>query len=189
VIVTAPCSREFFPAVHDSGTVSLTDKFWIVQHDEEASTARSAAEWFRNPRSGGSTQLTVDDAECYRCLPNEAVPWGAASAFGANEHGIHIEWAGFAAWKAWQWAKHLRTLNRAAYKTAVALKATGNPVYFVSAFELPHKRGVTTHREISKASRRLDPAHAWQYSHSDLGPFWPRRLFMRRVAFYRSRLP
>jgi N-acetylmuramoyl-L-alanine amidase len=188
VIVAAPCSRAFFPAFHNSGTRSLTDIFWIVLHDEEAPTARSSAEYFRNPRSGGSAHLCSDDQECYRCLANETIPWGASSAFGANTHGFHIEQAGYAKWSAVVWRKHWRALNRAAYKTAVHCKLFGIPVRFVTAAHLPGMQGITTHAEISKASRRLDPADAWTYSHTDPGPFWPRRLFMRRVGYYHSRL-
>src|SRR4029453_1456329 len=63
-----PCSREFYKAAHSSGTRRLSEIIWIVLHDEEAATARSAAAWFQNPRSGGSAHLCVDDNECYRCL-------------------------------------------------------------------------------------------------------------------------
>jgi hypothetical protein len=63
-----PCSREFYKAAHSSGTRRLREIIWIVLHDEEAATARAAAAWFQNPRSGGSAHLCVDDNECYRCL-------------------------------------------------------------------------------------------------------------------------
>ena len=47
---------------------------------------------------------------------------------------------------------------------------------------------VTTHAEVTKASKRLDPAHAWWYTHTDPGPLWPRRLFMRLVRQYHAAL-
>ena len=183
--LASPCSLTYFPAYHTSGTRPLDLVRWIVMHDEEAPTARSAAEYFKSPDSGGSAHLCVDDQKCFRCLANDVIPWGARSCILANERGFHIEQAGYAAWSAVLWQKHWRTLNRAAYKTAVHCKVFGLPVQFVTAAELP----VTTHAEITKASKRLDPAHAWRYTHTDPGPLWPRRLFMRQVAKYHASLP
>jgi hypothetical protein len=181
VNVAAACDRRFHPAAHSSGTRAARDIFWIVLHDEEAPDAAGAAAWFQNPSSGGSAHLCVDDTTCFRCLDNDVIPWGAASAFGANTHGIHIEQAGFARWSLVLWRRHVDTINRAAYKTAVHCKAFGVPLRFVAAANLPALHGITTHREVSAASRRLDPEHAWTYSHSDPGPLWPRRVFMARV--------
>jgi len=181
VNVTTRCDRRFYPAVHKSGVRSVSDVFWIILHDEEAPTAAGSASWFQNPRSLGSAHLCVDDKTCFRCLANDVIPWGAASAFGANTHGFHIEQAGFARWSAVLWRRHVDTINRAAYKTAVHCKVFGVPLRFVTAAELPAAHGITTHREVSAASRRLDPANAWAYSHSDPGRLWPRRQFMARV--------
>ena len=76
----------------------------------------------------------------------------------------------------------------AAYKTAVHCKVFGIPVRFVVASELPGMTGITTHAEVTKASKRLDPAHAWWYTHLDPGPLWPRRRFMRLVRQYHAQL-
>jgi N-acetylmuramoyl-L-alanine amidase len=186
--VAAPCNREFLPAAHSSGERLNTQVYWIVLHDEEAPTARSAAEYFKSQQSGGSAHLCVDDAECYRCLSNAAIPWGATSSFGANTHGFHIEQAGYARWSAIVWRKHWRTLDRAAYKTAVHCKVFNIPTQFVTASQLPGTHGITTHAEVTKASQRLDAAHAWWYSHTDPGPLWPRRWFMRRVRLHYASL-
>lgn len=186
--ITADCRRDYYPAFHTSGERKRSDVWWVVLHDEEAPTARAAAAWFQDPDSGGSAHLCVDDTVCYRSLPNKAIPWGSASAFGANTHGFHIEQAGYARWSAVIWGSHLDTLKRAAYKTAIHCKAFGIPVQFVTADELPAKQGITTHNEVSAASRRLDPTHAWRYTHSDPGPFWPRRRFMRLVHAYHDAL-
>src|SRR4051794_36487021 len=96
--IKAECSRLFFPAYHNSGKRDRMAVKWIVLHDEEAPTARSAAEYFKSKDSGGSAHICVDDLNCYRCLANDTIPWGAASAFGANTHGFHIEMAGYARW-------------------------------------------------------------------------------------------
>lgn len=186
--ISAACDKAYYPAYHTSGRRTLSTIRWIVLHDEEADTAASAARYFQGADAGGSATLCVDDQHCYRCLPNSAICWGAASAFGANTHGFHIEQAGFARWSAVFWRKHLRTLKRAAFKTALHCHAFGVPPVFVTAADLPGKHGITTHAEISKASRRLDPANASKYSHSDPGPLWPRRLFMRLVSSYYGKL-
>lgn len=179
------CSTEFLPAYHDSGQRGIADVRWIVLHDEEAPTARSAAEYFQNPQSGGSAHLCVDDQECYRCLSNETIPWGAASSFGANKHGFHIEQAGYAKWSAVVWKSHLGTLQRAAYKTAFHCKLLEVPTVWVPAADLlKDVHGVTTHAEVSKASKIQDPANWRDYTHTDPGPFWPRIMFMYLVRRY-----
>jgi N-acetylmuramoyl-L-alanine amidase len=171
------------PAFHESGTRSISLLRWVVLHDEEAPTARGAAQWFRSHDSRGSAHLCVDDLECYRSLPDTRIPWGAASTIGANTRGLHIEQAGFARWGvALWWGKHRRTLDRAAAKTAGYCHRYKIPAVFVDANGLlAGRRGITTHAEVSKASRRQDPAHAWRYTHTDPGPFWPRRRFLKLV--------
>ena len=187
--IAARCRTDFEPAFHNSGQRNpTTDIFWIVLHDEEAPTAAGSARYFQSPDSGGSAHLCVDDDACYRCLPNSAIPWGAASAFGANTHGFHIEQAGFARWSAVLWERHRLTLQRAAYKTAVHALAFKVPLVFVTAAELPEHHGITTHAEVSKASRRIDPANASRYSHSDPGLFWPRARFVAQVRAYAAQL-
>ncbi len=187
--ITSVCDLTYLPAYRTSGTRKESEVKWIILHDEEAPTAESAARYFKSKNAGGSAHLCVDDKECFRCLPNTVIPWGASSSFGANTHGFHIEQAGYARWTGGVWRqKHMRTLNRAAYKTALHCHKFGIPVQFVTADHLPYKWGITTHAEVSKASRRLDPAHAWQYTHTDPGFGWPRRLFMQRCNAYYSEL-
>lgn len=182
------CSREFYPAHRTSGERDVSLIRWVVLHDGEAPSARSIAEYFYSLDAVGSAHLCVDDAACYRCLRNDAIPWGAASAFAANLHGVHIEQAGYAKWSAVVWRQHRATLDRAAFKTAQHLQRYGLPVRFVDAAHLPQLAGVTTHREITKASKRIDAAGAWKYTHMDPGALWPRRLFMARVRVYHDAL-
>jgi hypothetical protein len=174
--ISAPCRREY-TAVHTSGERPLDKVIWIVLHDEEASTAKAAAVWFENRLSNGSAHLCVDDVACYRTLSNEAVPWAAP---GANMEGFHIEQAGFARWSAVIWKKHLRTLQRAAYKAAYHCHLFGIPPRFVSAHGLTlGLRGITTHAECTKA---------FGGTHTDPGLFWPRPLFMALVRRYYKQL-
>lgn len=171
-----PCSREF-RATRSSGRRPLSSIDLIVMHDEEASTARSAAAFFASGNAEGSAHLCVDDKECYRTLPDGEIPWAAP---GANSQGLHIEQAGFARWSIVIWRSHFKTLDRAAFKAAQWCHKYGVPAQFLSASALrAGRRGITTHRQVSLWQASIGAPG--DHSHSDPGPFWPRRLFMRRV--------
>lgn len=173
---SATCNPEY-KAVHNSGKRSVTDIKWIVMHDEEAPSAKAAAAYFTDPQSGGSAHICVDDNECYRCVPNDVVSWGAP---GANTHGFHIEQAGFARWSAVVWKKHHKTLQRAAYKAAFHCHKFDIPVVFVKAKGLKAgQKGITTHAECTKA---------FGGSHTDPGPLWPRAYFMALVRKYHKEI-
>lgn len=172
----AKCRRDY-KAVHTSGDRSVSVIRWIVLHDEESPSAEGAAKWFTQSAAGGSAHLCVDDKECFRTLANTKIAWGAP---GANTYGFHIEQAGYARWSAVVWRKHLTTLRRAAYKTAIHCKAFNIPVRFVTAKDLDlGRKGITTHAECSKA---------FGGDHTDPGPGWPRWLFMRLVKSYYAQL-
>lgn len=168
-----------YEAVHKSGTRKLDEITLVVMHDTEGGTAESVARYFTEEASGGSAHLAVDDKECYRCLANNEVPWGAP---GANQQGFHIEQCGFARWSPVIWLTHRSLLRRAAYKAAFHCVKFGIPPVFIQAGAVAAgKRGITTHAEVTKAY----PALAAKYgSHSDPGPFWPRRTFMKFVRQY-----
>lgn len=146
---------------------------WIVLHSTEGGTAESVARYFATRKARGSAHLVVDDNACYRCLPNDVIPWAAP---GANTAGFHIEQCGFAKWSAVVWRSHLRTLNRAAYKTAHHCVLFGIPPYWQDAAGLRAGRfGVTSHAECTKA---------FGGDHTDPGRLWPRSFFMARVRAY-----
>lgn len=172
----APISADCLTTFHarlSSGFRRPSEIRWIVLHSAEGGTARGVAQFFASPAAGGSTHLVVDDVSCYRCLLNETIPQAAP---GANHAGFHIEQCGFAKWSMVVWRRHMRTLNRAAYKTAAHCVRFGIPVRFVTAPGLIAERaGITTHAECTRA---------FGGTHTDPGPFWPRRLFMLRVAAY-----
>jgi N-acetyl-anhydromuramyl-L-alanine amidase AmpD len=174
--IAAKCDRSF-RAVKTQGKREPGTVLWIVLHDEEASTAESAARFFTTSQAGGSAHLCVDDEICYRTLDNDDIAQGAR---GANTHGFHIEQAGFAKWSTVVWLRHRRTLERAAYKTALHCVLFNIPPTFRFARHLEANRpGVTTHRECSQA---------FGGDHSDPGPFWPRRRFMRLVRAFHAEL-
>lgn len=191
--ITGRCDTRF-KASRSSGNRDVAAIRWIVIHDEEATSAISAARWFADPRlpdkggPAGSAHLCVDDDICFRTLPNDVIPWAAASSIDANLYGFHIELAGLARWSTAVWKTHRLTLRRAAYKTAFHCLAFDLLPRFVFAAQLPALAGVTTHAEITRASKRLDPKHAGRYSHTDPGAFFPRRLFMSYVREYHAQL-
>lgn len=193
--ITALCSRDFYPAHRESGGRRLEEILWAVVHDEEAPTAKSAAAYFQSHMAGGSAQICVDPVACYRCLRNDVIPWGASSApqLEANLHGFHVEQAGYAAWTLGRWRLHSKTIDRAAYKIVENLPHL--PIVWLGVDQLVEggrtgklPRGITSHRVISAASRILDPAHASDYTHSDPGLFYPRRLLLRRCRYWRAQL-
>lgn len=175
--IQAPCIKSFYPAYRSSGSRKTSEIKWIVLHSTEGGTAASVARYFFSPAAQGSTHLVVDDYECYRCLPNSAVPWGAK---GANRAGFHIEQCGFARWKTANWLLHRNTIKRAAYKTAFHAVRFKIPLVWLKAADLEAGRpGITSHAEVSKA---------FGGDHWDPGPGWPRWMFMWWVRKYAKEL-
>lgn len=176
--ISADCNFQYH-AYHKSGTRPLTVIDLVVIHSSEGGTSRSVASYFKSPASGGSTQLAVDDYDCYRCLRDDEIPWGAP---GANYNGFHIEQCGYAKWATSIWSKtHRRTLMRAAYKAAFHCKKYGIKPRFLVAATLRQgiRDGITTHAECSKA---------FGGDHVDPGTGWPRLLFMTLVRGYYASL-
>ena len=170
--VPAPCSRSF-TAVHSSGRRPNSAIGLVVIHCTQSDTARSAAAWFANPRSGGSAHLCVDDAECFRTLGNDAVPWGAP---GANTRGVHIEIAGYAEWSRADWMRHERALRRGAFKAALHARMFGIPLRVLTPDQLKAgAKGFVTHAICTTA---------FGDSHWDPGKRFPLSQFMSWVAEY-----
>jgi hypothetical protein len=176
--IKADCLTDYH-AAHHSGTRPLGEITLVVLHSTEGGTAKSVAQYFTSPSSGGSAHLVVDDNHCYRCLTNDQVPWAAP---GANTNGFHIEMCGHASWTAAQWKQHLGTLKRAAYKTALHCRLFGIQPVFVNATGLERGReGITTHAEVSAAFPH-DSAH------HDPGVDWPRISFMQWASMFWKQL-
>ena len=170
------CSREF-KAVHSGGARFTSIIKWIGVHDEEALTARSAAAWFANPASGGSAHLCIDDKECYRTLEDNEIPWAASNS---NTNGLHIEFAGYAAWKRWQWLKHKRMLDRGADRIAKWCVKYNIPGHFINEDDMhAGKKGLVTHATVSKYTAKY--GLPGDHSHTDPGLFFPKRRLARKV--------
>lgn len=176
--ITADCNTSFH-AVHSSGNRPTNVIDLVVMHSTEGGTSRSVASYFKSPNSGGSTQLVIDDDDCYRCLGDSEIPWGAP---GANYNGFHIEQCGYARWFTSMWSTlHRRTIMRAAYKTAFHCSKYGISPRFLNAATLKKgiRNGITTHNECTLA---------FGGDHVDPGKGWPRVLFMTLVKGYYASL-
>lgn len=164
-------------ARHDSGPRSKSQLKWIVLHSTEGGTAESVARFFATTAEA-STQLVVDDKECYRMVPDLVIPWGAP---GANTAGLHIEQCGWARWTKAEWLAHEHTLQRSAAKAARWAHMYGIPLRWVGPIGLKlGRKGVTTHNDASKA---FTPG-----GHHDPGPGFPRDQWMRWARGYLSDL-
>jgi hypothetical protein len=164
-----PCKQR--RALHDSGPRRAADIRYIVIHSTEGGTAKSVAAFFATSAQA-STQLVIDERECYRCLPDLVIPWGAP---GANTHGLHAEHCGFARWTKAEWLEHEATLERSAYKTARWCRQYRIPRRWLTVEQLRGGvRGFCTHADASRAFRTPG-------GHTDPGAGFPKPYYMGLV--------
>lgn len=170
-----PCKR--LRAAHDSGYRPASAIRLIVVHSTEGGTAASVAMFFHTTAQA-STQLAVDDHECYRCVPDDVTPWGAP---GVNTSGLHIEHCGFAKWTREEWLAHEKTLRRSAEHAARWAHHYGIPLRWVGPLGLKlRRRGFTRHMDASAA---FTPG-----GHTDPGPGFPRDVYLSLVRQELARL-
>lgn len=167
-----------FRAAHDSGPRRASDIRHVVLHSTEGGTARSVAQFFASTAQA-STQLVVDDAGCYRCVPDLVKPWGAP---GVNTSGLHTEHCGYAKWTRAEWLIHLSMLRISAQHTARWCWQYGIPRRYVGGLALRlGRKGITTHADASKAFGTVG-------GHTDPGPGFPRDLYLDMVKDEYARL-
>lgn len=158
-------------AANDSGPRRASAIRLVVLHSTEGGTAASVARYFATTAQA-STQLVVDDAECYRCVPDLVIPWGAP---GVNRSGLHIEHAGYARWTREEWLAHLPTLELSAEHAARWCWQYRIPRRWVGPLGLKlRRRGLTRHVDASKAF----PPNG---GHTDPGEGFPRDVYLRLV--------
>ncbi len=161
-------------AKHDSGPRKASAIRHVVIHSTEGGTAAGVAAFFAST-ARASTQLVVDELECYRCVPDLVIPWGAP---GVNTTGLHVEHCGFARWTRRMWLAHDATLRRSAAKAALWSWTFGIPRRWLTVGELrAGKPGFCRHSDASRAFPPEDP-------HSDPGPGFPRDLYLDLVDQY-----
>jgi hypothetical protein len=150
-----------------------------VIHSTEGGTAASVAAYFARSSTRASTQLVIDDAGCYRCVPDLVIPWGAP---GANRSGLHIEHCGYARWTRAEWLEHRATLERSAVKAARWCWLYRIPRRWLTLAELKAgRRGFVTHAQCSAAF----PPNS---GHHDPGHGFPSVFYMARVRHHYARL-
>ena len=151
----------------------------VVIHSTEGGTAASvAADFATRPRErGASTQLVIDDKECYRCVPDLVIPWGAP---GVNRSGLHIEHCGFAAWLRGEWLLHSPMLHDSAEKAAL----------WCWLYHIPRRWLTVNELRAGKAGfcRHVDASRAFIGSgHTDPGAGFPGEAYLRLVKqFYKQ---
>lgn len=169
-----PTPSTRYKAAHDSGPRKASVIHNVVIHCTESETAESAASWFANPESEGSTQLVLGEYAGFRTLPDLVIPWGAPPL---NTNGIHIEQVGYSEWSKKDWDAHDRTVQWCAFQSAIACVLYDIPVRWVNVAELKqHYPGITAHYVVSEAFGLTN--------HIDPGPNYPYQYFMECVEIY-----
>jgi len=158
-------------AKHDSGRRRASTIRHVVVHSTEGGTAASVATYFATT-ARASTQLVVDDLECYRCVPDLVIPWGAP---GVNTSGLHVEHCGLARWTRETWLEHDEMLLRSAAKAALWCWTFGIPRRWLTVAQLREgKAGLCRHADASCAFPTRDP-------HTDPGAGFPSDVYLGHV--------
>ncbi len=162
-------------AAHDSGARTARSIRLVVLHSAEGTSAQGVANHFARSDVQASTQLAVDDNECYRMLPDLVVPWGAP---GANSDGLHVEFCGYARWERSEWLEHESMLQRTAWKVAKWCWQYGISPRYLNDKQLASgtARGIVTHVQVSRVFKRS--------THWDPGEGFPLNVFLRYVKEY-----
>jgi N-acetylmuramoyl-L-alanine amidase len=170
---SVPCKVK--RAAHDSGLRQASSIKHVVIHSTEGGTAASVAAFFATTAMA-STQLVVDDKECWRMVPDLVIPWGAP---GVNSTGLHIEHCGFSHWSRADWLAHDKTLKRSAWKAAKWCWQYKIPRRWLTVAELQAgKKGFCRHMDATAAFHTPG-------GHTDPGPNFPRDYYMNQVKkFY-----
>lgn len=172
-----PCNNRY-RAKHDSGPRSSKLIRHVVIHSTEGGTAQSVARFFATTAQA-STHLVIDDHECYRCVPDLVIPWGAP---GVNTSGLHTEHCGYAKWSRREWLMHESTLRESAAHTARWCHTYDIPRRWVGPIGLRLKRrGLTTHADASRAFRTPG-------GHTDPGAGFPKDRYLALVKAEYERL-
>lgn len=170
--------RTYFPAHNSSGSREPFLVTCAVVHQTEGPSAASAANYFHTSPQAGSTQLVIDDHDCFRCLNDDVIAWGVSDV---NTWTVHCEQAGLSTWSRASWLrpKHRLQMDHQAFHVAHWLQKFGLQNTFLTSadFNAGKRHGWTTHAELSGSNVSSS-------THTDPGPNWPRKWFGRRVAFW-----
>ena len=147
---------------------------------EQLDTAEKVAGWFAGIAAPpASAHYCVDVDSVVQCVKEEDVAWHAKGG-DVNARSIGIEMAGYAKQTPEQWADDYSTkmLDRTANLVADICARHNLPIKFVDAAGLlAGERGITTHREVTKAYKVVG-------GHVDPGPNFPMYDFVIKVLSY-----
>jgi len=165
-------SCRFIPASIHGGKRSLSGLRWIVIHTTEGpGNAEAVGRYFEEAphevtlpsgkiitQPGGSTQIVVGEDGCVRCVPDDEIPAGAKPL---NERGLHIEFAGYAAWTREQWMARKKTLETGRRVIRDWSMIYSIPKVLLDATRLKEAyardgKGVTTHSAATLAFHQSD---------------------------------
>lgn len=165
---------KFLRAANDSGPRPLAPKYIVIHSTEspnDKGSARNVASYFSRPSTEASVHTVMDDYECYRCLPDMVIPWGAPPF---NSRGLHIEQCGYAKWTRPEWMRHRATIDRTARAAAYWAKAYRIPIRWLTpAACKAYRSGITSHANVSAAFGQSD--------HTDPGSGYPYDYFLTKV--------
>ncbi|MFN0088688.1 MAG: N-acetylmuramoyl-L-alanine amidase, partial [Acidimicrobiales bacterium] len=159
---------------------------WVVLHtmevayDTPTGAARWAARWFADPQSGVSGHCCVDRTDLITCVDDTDTAWAARST--GNVHGLHLEFAGFAAEGRDTWLGRRSMLRLGAVWLADRCRRHGLPLSPLGPAELAVRAaGVTTHAAVSEAFRESE--------HTDPGAGFPVDELLRLAALAQGPWP
>ncbi len=120
----------------------------------------------------------VDDRECFRCVPDLVIPWGAP---GVNRDGLHIEHCGFAHWSREEWLRHEPMLRLSAEHAARWCWVFRIPRRWLTVEQVrTGKGGFLRHKDATEAFRTPG-------GHTDPGAGFPRDHYLALVeGFHRE---
>lgn len=157
-------AKNFTPASRVSCRVIVIH---TCEAPEKPGTAMAVAKWFAGPQAPqASAHFCVDRSVIVQCVKLHDVAWGAP---GANNDGIHIEHAGYAAQTPAEWNDDysVELLERSSFLVASLCTKYGIPPVKLTVEQVRDKvtRGICGHHEVSLAFGKS--------THTDPGRYYP----------------
>ena len=156
-------SRIAIPSPNYSSRGGASVRLIVLHTAEGARTYQSLGAFFKNPASGVSSHVGIDDTPNvvgeYVQRPGKA--WTAANA---NPVAIQAEICAFAAWSTAEWNSHPMMLSNTAQWVAEEAKAFGIPIVKLTPQQAQSNgRGICQHKDLG----------SWGGGHVDCGPGFP----------------
>jgi hypothetical protein len=163
------------PAASCNYTNSNRETFYdvrkIVIHVAEGSYSGTIS-WFENCAAGASAHYVVSrKGGVAQCVRDEDIAWHAGW-WDTNTHSIGIEHAGYIDNPEW--------FTRSMYHTSARLSA-----WCCKKYKIPiDRKHIISHSQVPGCSGSGGGVHC----HTDPGPFWDWKMYMRLILYYRSLL-